>query len=67
MDVEQQTAGSHKTTTKGTKASDKHDKQTAKKLSKTVEDFADYQQSFPKGVVKLLEEKSLQKPPADTT
>eukprot|EP00957_Ditylum_brightwellii_P109300 8337237-Ditylum_brightwellii.AAC.1 len=67
MDVEQRTAGSHKTMTKGTKVSDKHDKQMTKKLSKTVEDFADYQQSFPDGVVKISEEKSLQKPPADTT
>ena len=67
MDVEQRTVGSHKTTTNGTKASDEHDKQTTKKLSKTVEDFADYQQSFPEGVVELSEEKSLQKPPADTT
>eukprot|EP00957_Ditylum_brightwellii_P003482 263546-Ditylum_brightwellii.AAC.1 len=67
MDVKQQTAESHKTTTKGTKASGKHDKHTNKKLSKTVEDFAVNQQSFLEGVVELSEEKSLQKPPADTT
>eukprot|EP00957_Ditylum_brightwellii_P024527 1851793-Ditylum_brightwellii.AAC.1 len=36
-------------------------------MSKTVEDLAVQQQSFPKGTVKLSEEKSLQKPPADAT
>eukprot|EP00957_Ditylum_brightwellii_P003774 286671-Ditylum_brightwellii.AAC.1 len=67
MDVEQRTAESQKTTTKGTKVSDKHDKHTNKKLSKTVEDVAVNQQSFSEGVVELSEEKSLQRPPADTT
>eukprot|EP00957_Ditylum_brightwellii_P123734 9433069-Ditylum_brightwellii.AAC.1 len=66
MDVKQRTAGSHKMTIKGTKESDEHDKQTAKKLSKTVEDFAVHQQSFLEGVVELSEEKSLQKPLVDT-
>ena len=67
MDGEQRTAVSHKTTTKGTKASDVNGTHTRKKLSKTVEDFAVNQQSFPGGVVELSEEKSSQKPPADTT
>ena len=67
MDGKQRTAESHKTTTKGTKASDENGKHTKKKLSKTVEDFAVNQQSFPEGVVELSEEKSSQKPPADTT
>eukprot|EP00957_Ditylum_brightwellii_P033869 2566708-Ditylum_brightwellii.AAC.1 len=38
-----------------------------KELSKTVEDLARHQQGFPKGTEELSEEKSLQKPPADTT
>eukprot|EP00957_Ditylum_brightwellii_P153819 11708002-Ditylum_brightwellii.AAC.1 len=36
-----------------------------KKLSKTMEDLAVQQQGFPGYAVELLEEKSLQKPPAD--
>eukprot|EP00957_Ditylum_brightwellii_P025777 1949838-Ditylum_brightwellii.AAC.1 len=67
MDGEQRMGELHKTTTKGTKVSDKLGKHTNKKLSKTVEDFAVNQQCFPEGVVELSDEKSLQKPPADTT
>eukprot|EP00957_Ditylum_brightwellii_P153334 11669564-Ditylum_brightwellii.AAC.1 len=67
MDGEQRTAVSHKKTTKGTKESYENGTHTRKKLSKTVEDFAVNKQSFPGGVVELSEEKSLQKPPADTT
>eukprot|EP00957_Ditylum_brightwellii_P051531 3907086-Ditylum_brightwellii.AAC.1 len=67
MDGEQRTAESHKTTTKGTKASDENGMHTKKKLSMTVEDFAVNQQSFHEGMVELSEEKSLQKHPADNT
>eukprot|EP00957_Ditylum_brightwellii_P083067 6314441-Ditylum_brightwellii.AAC.1 len=64
---EQRTAVWHKTTTKGTKSSDENGTHTRKKFSKTVEDFAVNQQSFRGVVVELSEEKSLQKPPVDTT
>eukprot|EP00957_Ditylum_brightwellii_P198240 15105430-Ditylum_brightwellii.AAC.1 len=67
MADEQQTTGTHKTTQNARITSNARGTPAIEKLSKTVEDLVVEQQGFPEGVVELLEEKSLQKPPADAT
>eukprot|EP00957_Ditylum_brightwellii_P085917 6536358-Ditylum_brightwellii.AAC.1 len=67
MADEQQTSGTHKTTQNVRIMSNARTTLDNEKLSKTVEDLAGHQQGSPEGAVKLLEEKSLQKPPADDT
>eukprot|EP00957_Ditylum_brightwellii_P066839 5072596-Ditylum_brightwellii.AAC.1 len=65
MADKQHTSGEHKSIQKGRSTRKASTPQVRKKLSKTVEDLTGHQQGFLKGAVKLLEEKSLQKPPAD--
>eukprot|EP00957_Ditylum_brightwellii_P034225 2595233-Ditylum_brightwellii.AAC.1 len=67
MADEQQMSGTHKTTQNARISSNVRTTLAKEKLSKIVEDLAVQQQGFPKGAVELLEEKSLQKSPADTT
>eukprot|EP00957_Ditylum_brightwellii_P046558 3532809-Ditylum_brightwellii.AAC.1 len=67
MADEQQTPGTHKMTQNARITSNARGTLAKEKLSKTVEDLAGQQQGFPKGAIELSEEKSLQKPPADTT
>eukprot|EP00957_Ditylum_brightwellii_P008833 670020-Ditylum_brightwellii.AAC.1 len=66
MADEQQTSSKHKLIQNTRSISKASTHSVRKKLSKTVEDLAGVQQGFPKGVVELSEEKSLQKPTADT-
>eukprot|EP00957_Ditylum_brightwellii_P007325 556086-Ditylum_brightwellii.AAC.1 len=65
MADDQQTFSKHKSIQSARSISKASTPNVKKKLSKTVEDLAGHQQGFPKGAVELLEEKSLQKPPAD--
>eukprot|EP00957_Ditylum_brightwellii_P026617 2012631-Ditylum_brightwellii.AAC.1 len=67
MADKQRTTGTHKTTQNVRIMSNARGMLAIEKLSNTVEDLAVQQQGFPKGAVELLEEKSLQKPPADAT
>eukprot|EP00957_Ditylum_brightwellii_P108222 8256912-Ditylum_brightwellii.AAC.1 len=67
MANKQRTTSTHKTMQNTRITSNARGTLAIEKLSKTVEDLAVQQQSFPKGVVEFLEEKSLQKPPADAT
>eukprot|EP00957_Ditylum_brightwellii_P158587 12071406-Ditylum_brightwellii.AAC.1 len=67
MADKQQTPGTHKTTQNTRITNNARGTLAKEKLSKTVEDLGVQQQGFPKGAVELLEEKSLQKPPADAT
>eukprot|EP00957_Ditylum_brightwellii_P206298 15347730-Ditylum_brightwellii.AAC.1 len=67
MANDQQTSGKHKMIQNTRSISKASTPSVKKKLSKTVEYLAGLQQGFPKGTVELLEEKSLQKPPANTT
>eukprot|EP00957_Ditylum_brightwellii_P080961 6158508-Ditylum_brightwellii.AAC.1 len=64
MADKQHTSGAHKLIQNTRTTSKASTPQVRKKMSKTVEDLAGHQQGFPKGTVKLSEEKSLQKPPA---
>eukprot|EP00957_Ditylum_brightwellii_P200684 15298487-Ditylum_brightwellii.AAC.1 len=65
MADDQQTSGEHKTIQSVKSISKASAPSVKKKMSKTVEDLAGVQQGFPEGTVELLEETSLQKPPAD--
>eukprot|EP00957_Ditylum_brightwellii_P084509 6426086-Ditylum_brightwellii.AAC.1 len=65
MADDQQTSGKHKSIQNARSISKASTPNVKKKLSKTMEDLAGHQQGLPKGAVKLLGEKSLQKPPAD--
>eukprot|EP00957_Ditylum_brightwellii_P020261 1529230-Ditylum_brightwellii.AAC.1 len=65
MANDQQTSGEHKMIQNARSISKASTPSVKKTLSKTVEDLAGLQQGFPKGTVKLLEEKSLQKPSTD--
>eukprot|EP00957_Ditylum_brightwellii_P093499 7120328-Ditylum_brightwellii.AAC.1 len=67
MADKQQTPSTHKTTQNVRITNNARVTLVKGKLSKTVEDLAVQQQGFPEGAVELLEEKSLQKPPADAT
>eukprot|EP00957_Ditylum_brightwellii_P104576 7968702-Ditylum_brightwellii.AAC.1 len=67
MADEQRTTGTHKTMQNSRITSNARGTLAKEKLPKTVEDLAVQQQGFPKGTVELLEEKPLQKPPADAT
>eukprot|EP00957_Ditylum_brightwellii_P171143 13028171-Ditylum_brightwellii.AAC.1 len=67
MADEQRTPGTHKMTQNARVTNNARVTLAKGKLSKTVEDLAVQQQGFPEGAVELLEEKSLQKPPADAT
>eukprot|EP00957_Ditylum_brightwellii_P055926 4237668-Ditylum_brightwellii.AAC.1 len=64
MADDQQTPGKHKSIQNVRSITKASTPNVKKKLSKTVEDLAGQQQGFPEGTVELLEEKSLQKPPA---
>eukprot|EP00957_Ditylum_brightwellii_P039915 3022008-Ditylum_brightwellii.AAC.1 len=67
MADEQRTSCTHKITQNTRITSNARITLVNEKLPKTVEDLAGHQQGFPEGAVELLEEKSLQKPPADAT
>eukprot|EP00957_Ditylum_brightwellii_P103609 7893786-Ditylum_brightwellii.AAC.2 len=67
MAYEQRLSVAHKTSQNTRSIGKSRTTNVHKKLSKTVKDLAGQQQGFPKGVVKLPEEKSLQKPPTDAT
>eukprot|EP00957_Ditylum_brightwellii_P080478 6121272-Ditylum_brightwellii.AAC.1 len=65
MADEQQVSVAHKTIQNARSIIKARTPSVQKNLSQTVEDLAGHQQGFPKGAVKLSEEKSLQKPPAN--
>eukprot|EP00957_Ditylum_brightwellii_P063641 4830701-Ditylum_brightwellii.AAC.2 len=65
MANEQQASVAHKTSQNARSIGKSRTIRVHKKLFKTVEDLAGQQQGFPECTVKLLEEKSSQKPPAD--
>eukprot|EP00957_Ditylum_brightwellii_P131428 10023846-Ditylum_brightwellii.AAC.1 len=67
MANEQQASVAHKTSQNARSISKARTPSVQKKLSQKVEDLAGQQQGFPEGVVKLSEDKSLQKPPTDAT
>eukprot|EP00957_Ditylum_brightwellii_P053125 4028055-Ditylum_brightwellii.AAC.1 len=67
MANEQQASVAHKTIQNARSIGKARTPSVNKKLSQTVEDLTGHQQGFLKDVVKLSEEKSLQKPSADAT